>query len=332
MKLLPLFARPFVPGFGYGDNRDLATFYVLEYFGRYTILDILLAKILLGKQPLLSIKGGYQGLIEKVAEDFDVKTSVHVNKITRSKGQVTVRYQTDKDEQELTGDMLVLATSPLQWPKMGLDTTPTEQSCIDNLSYYRYPVAVCKIKGLPPNQVFFPKALNKEYFGHIALITTRDNRPNPEDGRLCTIYVNLPPGPNEYKMDRSKLIEEVKAIEGVTDMQFLEEKVWDDYMSAIPWELRQKLYQEQLNGNTLHLNSCMSFEDVAAVANAATDTINEYMGLNLPMVESEYRKNMHRAKEFFFNSKHLQPVDHDSVETVLVDIDSESDYMDVGLG
>ncbi|WP_367607838.1 FAD-dependent oxidoreductase [Legionella sp. W05-934-2] len=314
MTLLPLFARAFVPAFGYGDNRDIATFYVLEYFGRFTILDILLAKALLGKQPLLSIKGGYQGLIEAIAKDFDVKTSVQVEKITRDKDTVNVEYQTEKGEQKtITADMLILATSPLQWPKMGLDATKNEQSCIDNLSYYRYPVAVCKIKGLAPNHVFFPKALDKEYFGHLALITTRDNRPNPEDGRLCTIYVNLPPGPNTYQMDRTELTKELLAVQGVTDVEFLEEKTWEDYMSAVPWEIRQQLYEEQLKGNTLHLNSCMSFEDVASVANAATDTLNEYLGLDLSLVEMEYRHNWERANTFFYR-KHLLPVDQVSVK------------------
>lgn len=306
MTLLPLLARPFIPGFGYGDNRDIATYYVLEYFGRYTILDLLAAKILLGKPPLLAIKGGFQRLIQKIAADFEVHTSVNIQKITRKPDEITVEYQ-DKDgnKELLKGDMLILATSPVQWQSMGLDATPIEQACMDQVRYNRYPIAVCKIKGLPPQQRYFTSGLVREGFGHLALTTTRDNRPEPEDGRLCTIYVNLPRGPNTYKMDKEALtIELMSAIPSITDVQFLEEKIWEDYMSTVPWELRQELYTEQMQGKTLHLSGCFSFEDVAAVANAATDTINQYLGRKNNFVETQCCANFRRARHFFYSPHH----------------------------
>lgn len=304
MKVLPLFAKLFVPGFGYGAITHCPTYSILEYFGKMTVPDIMLSETLLRQPPLLSIKGGFQLLMEKIAAGFEVRTKVDITKIERNCNNndgIRIHYQQNGMEHVLSADALILATSPLNWPKMGLDLTEVEKNCVEQLEYYRYPVAVCKIKGLPPKQQYFSEALNEDGFGHLALITTRDNRTNPEDGRLCTIYVNLPPGKNDYQIDQDTLCEEIKKIEGVTKVEFIEEKTWEDYMSTLPWDLRLKLDKEKHHTKTHYLGSFAlgSFEDVVCVGNLATDEMRQSYSPSPSFVEDDTVKNMSRAWQFF---------------------------------
>ncbi len=298
---LPLFALPFVPGFGYGDLSRCPAYAVLEYFGRLTIPDIMLTDTIIKQPPLLSIRGGFQGLMEKIAEDFDVRTGVNITSIKRIPDGVFVNYKTKRGKKTQYADALILANSPHNWQDLGLDITDTEQQCVDHLTYYRYPVAVCRIKGLPAKHHFFPEGLREAGFGHLALITTRDNRQNPEEGRLCTIYVNLPAGDNDFRLDHEAISEELKTIAGVTGVEFLEEKTWEDYMSTLPWDLRLKLDKEQTETNTLYLGSYAlgAFEDVVSVANKACDAINEQYRPQQAFVEDLSWKNVKRAGQFF---------------------------------
>lgn len=301
MQYLPLFLKPFVPGFGYGALTHCPTYSILEYMGKVTIPDILLADNLLNRPSLLAVHGGFQLLMEKIAEQFDVRLSTKITQVKRDADKVSVTYVQNGLEQTETADTLVLATSPKNWTSLGLDLTEVEKNCVENLEYYRYPVAVYKIKGLPQKQYFFTKALEETGFGHLALITTRDNRDSPEDGRLCTVYVNLPPNSNEFKFDHDLIKKEVESISGVTEVTVVEDKIWEDYMSTLPWDLRLQLDNEQNHTNTMYLGSYAlgSFEDVACVANKASDAMTEWYAPTMSYEEDFSWKNMHRAWQFF---------------------------------
>ncbi len=179
--------------------------------------------------------------------------------------------------------------------------TETESKCVKQLEYYRYPVAVYRIKGLPAFQYFFPNALEEAGFGQLALITSRDNRPDPEEGRLCTVYINLPPNTKEFTFDHETIKAALMTIAGVTDCVVVEEKIWEDYMSTLPWDLRLELDKEQQDSNTVYLGSYVlgGFEDVACVANKATDTVNELFSPNKTYQEDLFLANARRAWGFF---------------------------------
>lgn len=85
MSYLPVLLKPFVPGFGYGDLNFCPAYCVLEYMGKVTMPDILLAEQLIGRPSLLAIHGGFQLLMERIAEQFDVRTSASVSRIKREK-------------------------------------------------------------------------------------------------------------------------------------------------------------------------------------------------------------------------------------------------------
>ena len=308
MKHLPLLLKPMVPGFGYGALSHCPTYSILEYLGKMTIPEILIAENILMQPGLLAIHGGFQLLMEKIASQFDVRLGVNVTKIERAPDQVTVYYEQDGEKHSETAEVLALATSPKNWPSLKLDLTKIEQACIEQLECYRYPVAVYRIKGLPPKQYYFPKALEESGFGHLALITSRDNRKDPEDGRLCTVYVNLSPNHNNYTIDHELISQELKAIEGVTEATLVKDKIWEDYMSTLPWDLRLELDKEQQSNNTFYLGSYVlgGFEDVACVANKATDTVNELFAY--PSYEENFQlKNIRRAWHFF-SQPYYQPI------------------------
>jgi hypothetical protein len=308
MKHLPLLLKPMVPGFGYGALSHCPIYSILEYLGKMTIPEILIAENILMQPGLLAIHGGFQCLMEKIASQFDVRLGAKVTKIARESDKVTVYYEQDGVEYSETAEVLALAASPKNWPSLNLNLTKIEQKCIEQLECYRYPVAVYRIKGLPPKQYYFPKALEESGFGHLALITSRDNRKDPNDGRLCTIYVNLPPNNNDYTIDHELIRQELKSIEGVTDATLVKDKIWEDYMSTLPWDLRVELDKEQQNNNTFYLGSYVlgGFEDVACVANKATDTVNELFAH--PSYEENFQlKNIRRAW-YFFSQPYYQPI------------------------
>ncbi len=124
-------------------------------------------------------------------------SQVRSQKLSEGEG-VSVHFsQLNQKDRVITlhGDALFLAVSPLQWESLigKNNLTEIERKCIENVHYYRYPVIVCQLEGFPLNYVYRPKMLDKENFGHVAFVSTRDKRENPEGGRLCSAYINQLP-------------------------------------------------------------------------------------------------------------------------------------------
>ncbi len=167
--------RPVVTGFGYGAMQTCPTFLVIEYIGYTSIAGLLPA--FFGKGPFYTVQGGFQGLMEALALDFHVVTHAEITAIDRRNG-VHVSYIHQGQAVDIAADYLILAVSPRQWSSLGItQLTSIEKQCIDKLTYYRYPVAICKLKGYPAQQEFFEDSLQPDGFGRLALITTHDNPP-----------------------------------------------------------------------------------------------------------------------------------------------------------
>jgi len=316
LEYLPILVKPFVPAFGYGAITKCPTYSVLEYLGKLTLPDMLVAERFFNQPPLLGVHGGFQFLMEKMAEHQDVRLNAKITRIEREPNQVTVHYQQDGTNKVEKGNVLVLANSPKNWGSLGLDLTETEIQCMQKLEFYRYPVAVYRVKGLPAQQYYFPKALEESGFGHLALITTRDNRENPEEGRLCSVYVNWTQNDNHYVFDHEMLKKELLALKGVTAVEMVEDKIWEDYFSSLPWDLRLKLDKEQQNSNTLYLGSHVlgGFEDVACVAMKATDTMSELYTPQPTFEENSISKNIKNAWQFF-TAPYYPPLDSNETES-----------------
>ena len=302
------FLKTLVPGFGYGtyDDEKNYTYKILAYMG-YTTLPAIGASY----HSLVNVHGGYQQLVEKMLEGCDVKTSVTINRIDRSPESVKVKYiwrnsMGEDIEDEIDADLLVDTTSPATWNTSEMKLSPAEQACADQATFFRYPVAICKIKGLPPEQIFVPSAMEKEGFGHAAFLFTRDNRTNPEDGRLFSVYINLPRGNTTYNLDPgSKDIETLKQDLlnlGATDVTLLDSVVWKDYHTTLPWKTGIKLQKEELTKSysTIHLGGHMpgSFETVAGCSQYAKYAIQRYFNASESFVSTCYRNAM-RTIHFF---------------------------------
>lgn len=297
--------KPLVPGFGYGDLTRCPTYSVLEYVGRMTLASMIVNDKILQRPPLLAIKGGFQTLIEQMAKSHDVRTGVNIESINRDNSMVTIKYQQGDNYLEDNFDCLILANSPMNWPSLGMELTKIEKQCVDELTYYRYPVAVVKVQGLPAKQYFFPEALEERGFGHVALITTRDNRHQPADGRLCTIYVNQLPGDNDFDFKKQwpSILQDLEAIDEVTGVDLIEEKYWSDYLPTLSWDLRLLLNKEQASPltNTLYLGAYTlgTFEDVLSNANNAHKIAETLYGNNYTPVENFSWQGVASASLFY---------------------------------
>lgn len=220
-------------------------------------------------------------------------TSVQITQITRSTEGVKVEYTVNETPTVLEADSLILATSPQQWPTLNMTLTATEQTCVDELTYYRYPIAVCNIQGLTPEHHFFAEGLEHRNFnenlGKLALITTRDARePTPAEGRLCTLYQNLPQRNKnsppvdegkEKKLFHEKIYElEKKHGWNITVKYY---KAWTDYLPLLPVAVSRQLEKEQMSAetNTLHLGGYVlgGFDTVESVAEQAIRGVREHI-------------------------------------------------------
>lgn len=319
LPYLNLFLKPLVPGFGYGTMDICPTYSILEYMGYGTIPDIIGASTILRRTSLIAVQGGMQRVMEELAKDFFVETSAEITLIDRGEfypeSPVTVCYRKNGEQKVIQADALVLAISPLHWSTLDMKLTETEQLCVDTLNYYRYPVAVCRLKGLPPNSIYIPSALEPEGLGHVAFLTTRDNRENPEDGRLCTVYINLPPGQNDFTLspgspERKMLEDDLLKLPGVTEVMIDDVKIWEDYFSSLDWGVRVALEKEQFSPttHTMYAGSYTlgSFEDIACVTTRATEVINKHFGV-APSFLEETKQETSRIFHFF-TTRHEEPV------------------------
>ncbi|MGQ3891222.1 FAD-dependent oxidoreductase [Legionella sp. CNM-4043-24] len=319
MELICDLVRPLVSGFGYGAMEDIPAYCVMEYMGLGT-LPAMAAGPVLGKSALIGIRGGFQHLMERIAEDFRIVYSARIQHIERSSEGVNVTYCLGEESCLVEADALVLAIPPMQWSRLGMRLTDVEQACVDAVSYYRYPVAVCRMAGLPPEHQFVPEALEKGGEGHLALITTRDNRHDPDGGRLATAYINLPPGDNAFTLDkktaeRRLLKEELRNRDGVQRVKIVHTKIWEDYMPTLPWSHRLRLEARQMHPDTatLYVGACPlgGFEDVRCVADQATRAVERYMSGLKPVAKSRFSyagKELSRAYGFFFSIPRVQPM------------------------
>jgi protoporphyrinogen oxidase len=288
LSMINDFAKSYVAGYGYGDTRDCPTYSLFEYAGYLSVPTVAFSKAF-KFEPLLGIHGGFQSFMEKLSKDFDVRTSCQIQRIHRMKDNegktiVATFYEHEGESRALISDAIVFAIAPQHWPSLGItEMTPIEQECASSSTYYRYIIAVCKIEGLPAERYFVPAALERENFNHVAYVSSRDARFEPEGGRLCTVYINTAPENRNVPLEdtpefRQSVIEDLKKIRAVTNAEIIELKVWPDYFSSLPWDKRLELEKEQYanDTHTIYVGSATfgSFEDVASVAMRANDRIN----------------------------------------------------------
>lgn len=303
------FLQFLVPGFGYGNLEDEANYAarMFNYMRYTTILGIC-------AQQLKAVHGGYQQLPESMLAAVDVKTSAQIKGIEREPGNVKVTYEKDGELKAVEADNLILANSPYYWPELNMKLTAEEQRCVDDLKYYRYPVAICNIKGLPAQQIFIPEAMRENGFGHAAFLFTRDNRENPPEGRLFTVYINLPEGKNNFDLaegskDRETIIADLKKLPGVTDVTMKDSVIWPDYNPTVPYidSINLEKAERAHINNTLHIGAYRhdSFETVAGTSRSAISHIDQWLNYKKSKYQDKADDVKHALK--FFNMPRDKP-------------------------
>lgn len=306
--------KTFVTAFGYGLMETCATHAVMEYVGLTSIPALLLSSL---RSGLVNVKGGYQLLMRRIAEDFNVITSAEVMQIHRDETTVMVQYAANGSIHHISADALVLAVSPQHWNKLGMNLTALEQQCVDQVSYFRYPVAVCKLQGYAAKQQFVPHALESKGLRHAALFTTRDNRKTGQ--RLGTTYINLPPKDHAFEFnaeEKAQLAQDLKRDFGAEAVEVLETRIWEDYMPCLPWSLRLELEKSQMQPakGTLYVGAYAKggFEDVACVAAQATQAVETFILQQQKTWFSSIGDEMRRMT-FFYRQPRLPPETENSV-------------------
>lgn len=302
------------PKFGYGPLSD-ANNYAYRYCNYMGYLTMFTASLPGG---LAGIHGGYQQLVEKMLQGFDVRTSANITRIDRNEHGVYVTYEQEGKQFNLYGDMLVLATSPYHWEKLNMPLSPEEKECVDKLTYYPYPVAIVKVKGLKPENLFFLDEKDKNNYGRPAFLFTKDNRQNipDDDGRFCTVYINLPQGKTDFSLDenspgRKTLVDTLLNIPGVTDVKIENTHIWPDYNPCVPYETGMKLRQTELKDSlrTVHVSTCFpgSFGTVRDAYDYAETRVRELFGQPKSVLQKTFEATKNAWQ--FFTLPRKKPVD-----------------------
>ncbi|MCP4132531.1 MAG: FAD-dependent oxidoreductase [bacterium] len=173
-----------IVSFGYGDLRDIRTWYVLHYVHAVHFFGIAFFVILFGKSTVKMgetslVKGstkmfekGYGHFVETLARDLDVRLNTEIAGIDRGESGVTVRVKQlgNNPEKEYFFDSLVLAV-PLSKAARLMEFNENEQLVSDSLSYCSYVAVACEITGIPTETLLISENAKKEHFDHICLIT-----------------------------------------------------------------------------------------------------------------------------------------------------------------
>lgn len=286
---ISLFFEPYITGCGYGSLEECAAASLFEAMGFVHMMDCSLMQFLMSGNRLYQVKGGMQSYMEKIAEDFEVQTSVKIIQVIRDQHHVQIQYQQNHHLHSIEADMLVLAISPLHWKKIGLSLTAVELKLVDNLVYYHYPVAICRIKGIPAIQAFFTHSLADSKYTYLGFMHTQDCRFEPQEGRLCSVYISMPPGthsfsfnPNDHRL--SLLMQELKDKLHATEITVLDSINWEGYAPNLEWSERIALEKEQFANDTrtvyVGAYTLGCFETIASVARKATKTIEKALGVS----------------------------------------------------
>src|SRR5690606_1806978 len=114
LTMLHRFLKLWIPGMGYGTNESNYTFRILNYMGYTTPISLSLGSMF--NHHLLSVRPGYQTVVEEMVKDKDIRLGVKLNCITRNKDEkVKIEYSNKSNPKEcesLEADLLVLTMSP----------------------------------------------------------------------------------------------------------------------------------------------------------------------------------------------------------------------------
>lgn len=300
LNLLTKMLKVFVPAMGYGAVEDMTLAKLRQYVDSFLLVGPLL-KYNPGK-ILARVQKGYQQIPEKMLTEFNVKTGVKITKIQRSSEKTTIFFHDKRGDDSLQevieADYLILAISPFYWSNLGMKLTTTEQACIDTLRYYRYPVAVCKIKNLPAEQIFVPEALEKSGFNHVALIVPQSEM---IDGwRYAVVYINLP-ACTHYEDNFANIRHDLYNL-GFDEVEIITHKTWKDYSAIIDLSCLKKLEHEQGQLNTFYLGGFMRFDNVSCTIKHVQDTLGQYFG-KLPNCFENIKIYPNRIKTFFSSAR-----------------------------
>lgn len=284
--------KPVVPGCGYGSLEIIPAHLVFAYTGKSIPLAMIASYMHIG-YPILGIQDGYQHLMEKMASHYPIITSANVTQIERTTQYVEVSYTVGNKKSTVKADRLIIATSPLQWKRLGMQMTTLERICSNKVEISRYPVAIVSIRGIDPKLYFFNDALEHKNFtgkgqGEIALVSTSDEG---EGIRLCSVLQNLPrrsgdSPPVDKKQERElfmKKLRELAEKQGWEIIKVHDYTVWDDYMPTLSQELSSGLELAQMHPAT-RTGYCTSvlrggFEDVEKTFEVSKRTVLQMFGL-----------------------------------------------------
>jgi predicted NAD/FAD-binding protein len=245
-----LVGPPFT-GFGYGYVSEVPAAYVLKF------LDLRTLEAMRDRRRRFIWPEGVESLWAQVAHQHDVRTSVSVERVTRSG---CVQVETADDELEF--DALILAC-PLDEALRFLDASPTERTLFSEITYYDYWVLLAETTGLPPGAGFVPERFGADQRGHLMLWYQRW-----PDTPLDTLYALGDPRMTQETV--AELLGEDLDRMGASLDRIVEVRRWRYFPHVSPTAMAGGYY-EQLEGlqganQTYFAGEVMSFASVELCA------------------------------------------------------------------
>jgi len=188
LQIIPYWMELPVVSFGYGDLNEIKTWYVMDYINVINFIGMGILLILLGKSPVRKFEKGYGNLVQKIANDLDIKTNAEVKKIIRENNEVKVSYGNPGDNKITateTYDSIVIAV-PIPDIAHAMDLSAEEEKLNQAVESYYYSIVCCRVLNFHHDNNLLRFNAREERFGHVALIE-KHFKEEAEDLAVCYI-------------------------------------------------------------------------------------------------------------------------------------------------
>ena len=144
--------EPAIIGYGYGYLDQTPALYYLKMLRslvRFMLKDQLNSTLGLNLGTMKMFDEGYQGFLQKIADDFDVRVNARITEVRREQVEGSIRINITTNKSKETFDRLIISSVPAHTMEF-LDANDEEKEIFSRVRFYHFKVTQFYGQGLPP--------------------------------------------------------------------------------------------------------------------------------------------------------------------------------------
>jgi protoporphyrinogen/coproporphyrinogen III oxidase len=148
--------EPGIIGYGYGYLHQTPALYYLKMLRNligFMLKDQLNSALGLNLGRIKMFDEGYQGFLEKIAGDFEVRVNAKITEVKREEAEDSFRIHITVNNKKETFDRLIISSVPAHTMEF-LDANDEEKEVFSRVRFYYFKVTLFYGEGLPPGGPF----------------------------------------------------------------------------------------------------------------------------------------------------------------------------------